>query len=123
MSSYLEAPEPSPEPSPRPEPRNIPLACLLPYRPLADRDAMAVDGLAYSFSQIGQQSPLTVVGLPGDRWRVINGVRRLEAARRLGWHTMLAVDNSARLADLQSRAIAGEQLAPMETEELIRFVR
>lgn len=50
---------------------------------LDDRLQLEVDGLAASIAQSGQRVPILVRPLPGDRFQLVYGRRRLEACRQL----------------------------------------
>lgn len=49
-----------------------------------DRLQLEIEGLAASIAQNGQRVPILVRPLPGDRYRLVYGRRRLEACRQLG---------------------------------------
>lgn len=58
------------------------------------------DGLARSLEKYGQVSPVIVAHISGDQYEMIDGFKRLRAARRLSFQTL-----SARVFDGGSRAL------------------
>lgn len=58
-------------------------------RMVLDPDEMAA--LTASIDQRGQQTPIEVIALPGEKYGLISGLRRVEALQSLGVETVLAM--------------------------------
>lgn len=63
-------------------------------------DQVSIEGLARSLAQVGQQQPILVTK-DGERFVVVDGERRLRAARSLGWPMIDAVVEDAALSDVE----------------------
>ena len=70
--------------------RSIPLCWLVadPENPRPSGEDSDLDELAGSLYMNGQMSPILVFQVEPDRFRIIFGHRRVDAARRLGWETI-----------------------------------
>ena len=94
----------------------IDLSAIRVNKRLRDIDADAVTRIAYSMSEIGQQSPISVRPDPDDPalFILVTGAHRLEAARKLAWaqiestvidaadqqHRLIEIDENLMRADL-----------------------
>lgn len=75
-----------------------------PDRMLRPGDEEAIAGLARSMLEVGQLQPVMVERIGKDRYRRVFGRRRIAAASRLGWTTILAVVTEP-LTDEQRRDV------------------
>lgn len=88
-------------------------------------DEGSVAGLARSFAEVGILQPI-LVRPAGDRWVVVAGHRRLQAAKLAGWTEIPALVEEAELAEadvLQRQLIENAQrqnLSPLERAMAIR---
>ncbi len=78
--------------TPHDELRQVPVAAVTPNpnQPRTEFDDEALAGLAASIAQNGVLQPLLVKPLPGARFELIAGERRLRAAKRAGLETVPA---------------------------------
>ena len=90
--------------------------------PLRLCDAAALAAVRGSFERHGQLSALTLF-VEGDRLEILDGFKRVRAARALGWSTLLArvddvgvVDAKLRLCELHD----GRRLTELEEAWLVR---
>jgi len=90
--------------------------------PLRLCDAAALAAVRGSFERHGQLSALTLF-VEGDRLEILDGFKRVRAARALGWSTLLArvddvgvVDAKLRLCELHE----GRRLTELEEAWLVR---
>lgn len=86
-------------------------------------DEEYIGTLMKSFSEDGQLHPITVRPLPDGRYEVIDGIHRIEAAKRLGWRdieaNVLSVDElEAKLLALKANLIR-RNLEPVEEGEVV----
>ncbi len=72
---------------------------LNPFQPRTSFDKQALDELAASISKLGIVQPLTVRELPGNKYQLIAGERRLKAAKLAG---LVSVPAYLRTADDQA---------------------
>ncbi|MDZ7737654.1 MAG: ParB/RepB/Spo0J family partition protein [Bacteroidales bacterium] len=72
---------------------------LNPFQPRTSFDKQALDELAASISKLGIVQPLTVRELPGNKYQLIAGERRLKAAKLAG---LISVPAYLRTADDQA---------------------
>lgn len=72
---------------------------LNPFQPRTSFDKQALDELAGSISKLGIVQPLTVREIPGDKYQLIAGERRLKAAKLAG---LTSVPAYVRTADDQA---------------------
>jgi ParB family transcriptional regulator, chromosome partitioning protein len=73
----------------------------LTHGPNARGDLGDVAALANSLRTLGQQQPLLVEPLPDGRWSVMDGNRRLKAARHAGLTHILAIPRKTPLTEQQ----------------------
>lgn len=83
--------------------------------PSRRRGQRPVDQLAASISEIGLLNPITVTG-EGGSYRLIAGLHRLEACRRLGWDDIPATvvtlsDVDAELAEIDENLVRNDLTA------------
>ena len=74
--------------------QKLPLEAISTHHLARDRmvlDPDEMDALAASIAERGQQTPVEVVTLSGDRFGLISGLRRVEALRALGHPHVLAL--------------------------------
>lgn len=78
--------------APHDELRQVPVAAVIPNpnQPRTEFDDEALAGLASSIAQNGVLQPLLVKPLPGARFELVAGERRLRAAKRAGLETVPA---------------------------------
>jgi ParB/RepB/Spo0J family partition protein len=88
-------------------------------------DPAALAGLAQSMREVGLQQPIRV-RTQGDGWVVVDGERRLRAARDvLGWSTIPAIIEERELADaevIQRQLIANVQRASLRPVEKAKAI-
>ena len=112
---------------PLPELRYIPLAAVDVARQPVRRALGDISGLAESMQDYGLQQPISVLAV-GERFRLTSGLRRLEAARMLGWRQVLAFVRSvdadhAYLLDLIENLQREDLSAEEEADALSELVR
>lgn len=96
-------------------------------QPRSDFDVDRIEELAASMEAHGLLAPIVVSALPGGRYSLIDGARRVRAAKRLGWPLIAAVirrvesdDDQFTLAVVANTA--REDLNPVEMARAIRRV-
>jgi ParB-like chromosome segregation protein Spo0J len=72
-------------------------------RPINERTAVA---LAESMQRLGQLSPISVYRLDDETFRLVAGLHRLEAAKRLGWIDIEAVFSTGNEIERELQEIA-----------------
>jgi ParB family chromosome partitioning protein len=91
-------------------------------------DEKQVRALAESMgSAIGLKTPITV-RREGQRWKLVAGLHRLEAARRLGWHEIQAVimvgsEREARLWEIAENLHRADLTVLERAEHLAEWIR
>ncbi len=91
--------------------RKLPLAAVQAHhlcrdRMVLDEDEMAA--LTSSLAERGQQTPIEVVALPGGKYGLISGLRRVEALRALGREDVLALVKQPRDSQAAYQAMVEE---------------
>jgi ParB-like chromosome segregation protein Spo0J len=87
-------------------------------RPINDRTVAA---LADSMERLGQLSPISVYRLDDETLRLVTGLHRLKAARRLGWIEIEAVFSTGNEIERELQEIA-ENLHRSELTALERDI-
>jgi ParB-like chromosome segregation protein Spo0J len=91
-------------------------------------DEKQVQALAESMgSAIGLTTPITI-RREGQRWKLVAGLHRLEAARRLGWHEIQAVimvgsEREARLWEIAENLHRADLTVLERAEHLAEWIR
>jgi ParB family chromosome partitioning protein len=83
-----------------------------------------LDGLATSLGNVGLQQPI-LVRAAGEGWVVVDGERRLRAAKQLRWKTISAIVHEGELSDadvIQRQLIANVQRADLRPVEKARAI-
>lgn len=88
-------------------------------------DESKVRSIADSFHSIGQLQPITVSGVAYNKYSLIAGLHRLEAAKQLGWQTIQAIEFSgdaiaAELAEIDENLMRNDLTVLEQGEHLAR---
>jgi ParB family chromosome partitioning protein len=92
-------------------------------------DEETLAGLTQSLRESGQQEPIHVLRIDGDRYSLLTGGRRLRAARKAGWTNIAAIVEEGELSksDLLVRQIIEnaqrEDLTPLEKAKAIELLK
>ena len=106
---------------------NVPIAKIDPpaYQPREQADPKELEELAASIKELGLLQPI-VVTPHGERYVLVAGSRRLEAARMLGWTSIPAGVFSGGERDLALTSLTENlsrvDLHPMETARTIHYL-
>lgn len=91
--------------------RDLPVARIEMHHIARDRMVLDPDemtALSASIEARGQQTPIEVVHLGGERYGLISGLRRIEALKRLGRDRVLALVRAPESAEAAYRAMIEE---------------
>ena len=106
--------------------QQIPLDKIISGKQPRERfDEESLLGLMQTMREYGQQEPIHVLPLDGDRYSLLTGGRRVRAARKAGWTTVAAIVEEGDLSkgDILVRQIIEnaqrEDLTPLEKAKAI----
>jgi ParB family transcriptional regulator, chromosome partitioning protein len=106
--------------------QQIPLDKIITVKQVREQfDEESLTGLTQSMRESGQQEPIHVLPLDGDRYSLLTGGRRVRAARKAGWTTVAAIVEEGRLSkgDILVRQIIEnaqrEDLTPLDKAKAI----
>lgn len=106
--------------------QQIPLDKIISGKQVRERfDEESLTGLTQSMRESGQQEPIHVLPLDGDRYSLLTGGRRLRAARKAGWTSVSAIveDGDLSKGEILVRQIIEnaqrEDLSPLEKAKAI----
>ena len=106
---------------------NVPIAKIDPpaYQPREQLDSKELEELTASIKELGLLQPI-VVAPHGERYVLVAGSRRLEAAKMLGWSSIPATVTDSGDRDLAltslTENLARVDLHPMETARTLHYL-